>query len=318
VAISNETTHVKEDLAAKLSKLIAPAAGGEQQQLRSLEQERDALEAKLRSLPTTAEGIAERQQKARAQFGELDKRAVELLTQLNGVRASAVATRKYYHDQVEQTLPTEQRKSAQAEIDGFVQDVDTTNDGIDRLRRDLDDARGSVGVDDADMQMAAQTKAQYDDVLKRMHTLLVSVTSRLSSQDRAKAEQIESILDRARGVEQKVAAFNGRIDKMLDERLKDIQSELIDEKAHVAMYRQQLGGYTSESADVGGGIFAQSLQDVTVRFYNVVVRADVGIIDVAWALKDSSTRNDNRLVAERKRELKLLDDEFKEVLKDNP
>ena len=45
----------------------------------------------------------------------------------------------------------------------------------------------------------------------------------------------------------------------------------------------------------------------------MVVRAEVGIIDVAWALKDSSTRNTNRLVAERKRELKLLDDEFKQV-----
>ena len=111
---------------------------------------------------------------------------------------------------------------------------------------------------------------------------------------------------------------NQRIDDMLDSRLKDIQSEINDEKAHVAIYRQQLGGYTTESADVGGGIMAESLKNVTQRFYNVVVRADVGIIDVAWALKDSSTRNDNRLVAERKRELKLLDDEFKEVLKDNP
>ena len=46
------------------------------------------------------------------------------------------------------------------------------------------------------------------------------------------------------------------------------------------------------------------------------MRAEVGIIDVAWALKDSSTRNTNRLVAERKRELKLLDDEFKQVDKD--
>ena len=39
---------------------------------------------------------------------------------------------------------------------------------------------------------------------------------------------------------------------------------------------------------------------------------------VAWALKDSATRETNKLVAERKRELKLLDDEFKQVNKDQP
>jgi hypothetical protein len=60
---------------------------------------------------------------------------------------------------------------------------------------------------------------------------------------------------------------------------------------------------------------AENFKAVTQRFYNVVVRADVGIIDVAWALKDNSTRNTNRLVAERKRELKLLDDEYKDVNK---
>jgi TolA-binding protein len=317
VAISNETTQVKQQLANRMSKIISPVAGAEQES-KALEAERDAIEAKLRGLPTTPDAIAEKQAKARMQFVELDKRAVELLTQLNGVRASAVATRKYYHDEVEKTLPPAQQQAAQREIDGFINEVDSEGDTTDRLRRDIDDARGSVGVDDADMQQVAALKTQYDDVLKRMHALDVRVRSRLSSQDAAKAEQIESILDRARAVEQKLAAFNARIEEMLDVRLKDIQAELNDEKAHVAIYRQQLGGYTAESADVGGGIMAESLKAVTQRFYNVVVRADVGIIDVAWALKDSSTRNDNRLVAERKRELKLLDDEFKEVLKDQP
>jgi hypothetical protein len=150
-------------------------------------------------------------------------------------------------------------------------------------------------------------------VLRRLHDIDVRVRGQLSAGDRAKAEQIESILDRARGVEGKVGRFNGRIDEMLDVRLKDLMAEVSDEKLKIAAYREKLGGYTTESADVGGGIMAEQFKAVTTRFYNVVVRAEVGIIDVAWALKDSSTRNTNRLVAERKRELKLLDDEFKSV-----
>ena len=42
----------------------------------------------------------------------------------------------------------------------------------------------------------------------------------------------------------------------------------------------------------------------------------IGIIDVAWALKDSATRASTQLLAERKRELKLLDDEYKDVAKE--
>jgi tetratricopeptide (TPR) repeat protein len=314
VAVSNECSGVKQALAGRMSRLIAPVAGAEHE-LKGLERERDQLEQKLRTLPVTSEAIAERQKRARAQFNELDKRVVELMTVLNGVRAAGVATRKFYNDQVAKTLPAEQRARAQQEIDGFIAEVEGEGESGDRLRKEFEDAKMSIGVEDSDMQAAHQLRRQYDDVLRRLHDLDVRVRARLSAGDRSKAEQIESILDRARAVEGKVATFNGRIDKMLDTRLKDIQTEVNDEKLKVVAYRQQLGGYTVESADVGGGIMAESFRAVTQRFYNVVVRADVGIIDVAWALKDNATRSTNKLVAERKRELKLLDDEYKQVNK---
>ena len=82
------------------------------------------------------------------------------------------------------------------------------------------------------------------------------------------------------------------------------------------MLRATLGGYSTDSTDVGGGVFAESFKQVAQRFYNIVVRADVGIIDVAWALKQTKTDENSRLVREKKRELKLLDDEFKELLKE--
>jgi TolA-binding protein len=312
IAVSNEISVVKEALAGKMSRLIGNV-GGAEQELKGLEQERDALEQKLRTLPVSTEGIEKRQERARAQFNDLDKRMAELQTELNGMRAATVATKKYYEDAVKKTLPPEQQGNAQAEIDGMLAEVEGEGDASDRVRKDLDDAKMSVGVDDADMQLAQELRKKYDDVLRRLHDIDVRVRSQLSAGDRAKAEQIESILDRARGVESKVAAFNGRIDQMLDVRLKDLMTEVSDEKLKITAYREKLGGYTSESADVGGGIMAEQFKAVTTRFYNVVVRAEVGIIDVAWALKDSSTRNTNRLVAERKRELKLLDDEFKSV-----
>ena len=312
VAVSNEISVVKEALAGKMSKLIG-AIGGSEQELKGLEAERDALEKKLRTLPVDADSIEARQRRARGEFNELDKRVVELQTVLNGMRASAVATRKFYQDEVSKTLPAEQQSRAQAELDGALGEIEGEIDTSDRMRKELDDARMSVGVDDADMQLAQELRKKYDDVLRRLHDLSVRVRTQLGPNDRARAEQIESILDRAHNVEKKVAAFNGRIDQMLDVRLKDLMTEVSDEKLKIAAYRQTLGGYTTESADVGGGIMAEQFKAVTNRFYDIVVRADVGIIDVAWALKESATKNSSRLVAERKRELKLLDDEYKQV-----
>ena len=106
-----------------------------------------------------------------------------------------------------------------------------------------------------------------------------------------KAEQIESILDRAHGVRVR-RSYSLQPPHRRHARRRGSRrftTALDDEKRTVAPIAQTLGGYTDESADVGGGIMAESLKAVTQRFYNVVVRADVGIIDVAWALKDDST-----------------------------
>ncbi len=203
-------------------------------------------------------------------------------------------------------------------LDAAAGDLAELSANLDATRRDILDAASTVGVDDPEMQAVERLRAQYDDVLKRQHEANLAVRARLSGPDRQRAEQIESILERVRGVEQKLALFDQHLNAILDSRLKDIEASLAEEKVHVASYHSLLSGYTGESVDVGGNVLADSYQRVAARFYNIVVRADVGIIDVAWALKDSSTRESNRLVAERKRELKLLDDEFKEVLKEQP
>jgi tetratricopeptide (TPR) repeat protein len=206
--------------------------------------------------------------------------------------------------------------AAKTEIEGTGYDLAVADQLLSDVRKEVLDGATSIGIGDGETQKHEQVKAQYEDVLKRQHALGVDVRSRLSGGDHAKVEQIDSILDRIRAVEGKIGQFNQRIDDILDVRLKDFTTQIAEEKARMVGYRETLGGYTTESADVGGAVLAENFKAVATRFYNIVVRSDVGIIDVAWALKDSATRESNKLVAERKRELKLLDDEFKEVLKE--
>lgn len=243
-------------------------------------------------------------------------KADDLTRRLSGTRGGIDKTKERL-DKLKD-LVLQKPHEAKAELEAVAAEVEAMRAGIENVRKDILDAASSIGVDDAEMQAAAQLRAQYEQLLTKQRAVVVEAQSRLSGADRAKAEQIRSILDRARAVDGKIATLNAKIDEILDVKLKDIQVTLAEEKALVADHQQKLAAYTGESADVGGAVVAESWKAVTNRFYNIVVRADVGIIDVAWALKDAATRETNRLVAERKRELKLLDDEFKEVLKEQP
>ncbi len=317
-SISTALTEVREVLARRERTLIEPVMGAEGPQLKSISDERDAVEAQLKNLPTREESLAERQKKAKASFNELDKRSSEIQVQILGVHAQVVATQKFYHDQIEQTLPPDQQAAARQELDQWVAEMDAEQAALDAIRKEIDEATQSVGVDDGDMRAADALKARYTELVARQHTLGQSVRSRLGPSERAKAEQIESVLDRVHNVETHLGQYNHRIDGLVEEKLGPIRAAIAEEKGKVGGFKQTLTGYVGESSEVGGGVLAASMRGVAQRFYNMVVRADVGIIDVAWALKDTATKETNRLISERKRELKLLDDEFKEVLQEGP
>jgi len=308
--VSNQISDVKKVLLSKERELLAPVAGSERSELDRLAAQRQALEQKLQMMPRTSESYEERLKKARLNFDELDRRASELNVLIQNFRAERVAIEVYLK---------ETNKGA-ASMESDLAQVRSLEDDLvkqyEQLRKDIAEATQSVGIDDSQMQEEASTRKQLADVMAREHDVGSAVRARLSGESRTKVDQIESILSRAESAEKSLGDFNGKIDAQVETRLSDIKVSISEEKAHVEEYRRLLGGYETETVDVGGGITAQSFKAVADRFYQIVVRSDVGIIDVAWALKQTKTDDDARLVREEKRELKLLDDEFKEVLKE--
>ena len=72
---------------------------------------------------------------------------------------------------------------------------------------------------------------------------------------------------------------------------------------------------TSKSMDSG---LAQAMfTKVADKFYDLVVRSDVGIIDVSWGLKDQKTSAVTRLTNQKNLELKALDEDFRKVLEED-
>jgi hypothetical protein len=72
----------------------------------------------------------------------------------------------------------------------------------------------------------------------------------------------------------------------------------------------------SESQSLGGGLAFAMLGKVTDRFYDLVVQSDVGLVDVAWGLKDSRTSTVSKLINQQKMELKTVEEDFKQVLEE--
>ena len=91
--------------------------------------------------------------------------------------------------------------------------------------------------------------------------------------------------------------------------------EVVDEEtANLARYRVALGSLEGETEDVVGAITYLNFNRVHDRFYDLVLRADLGKIDVSWARREDHRLRIDALTRERARELQALDDEFRDVM----
>ena len=128
---------------------------------------------------------------------------------------------------------------------------------------------------------------------------------------------MNGVLSRADAVGRQVDEFDKRIDKQVDVRLETVKGYLASEKEELAKATTKLGEVVTESQSLGGGLAQAMFTRVADRFYDLVVRSDVGIIDVAWALKDQKTQAVTKLTNLKNLELRALDEDFKKVMEDD-
>ncbi|HJZ83997.1 MAG TPA: tetratricopeptide repeat protein [Polyangia bacterium] len=315
LTLSNVLLDARQRLAKKRRELAAPVlAPDEQRQLDQLGGERMGLEQKLAQLPTKAEGYRERAQKSRMYLEQLDQQGSELNVMIQSMNAELVAAEKYYKDtRASQRMPAAEFQKL---VDENRASIETLHQMHDQLRNDIQAAKETTGIGDELVQEEEQAKKQLKDVLGRERALIDKAETRMSPDARTKVSQISSILEHAGQIDATLQAFDAKIDQLVEERLVDIKAAIADEKGHMGDYKTKVESYAGESADVGGGITYASFHNVAKRFYDIVVHADVGMIDVAWANKQAKTDSAARIKRQEAAELKLLDDEFKEVMQE--
>jgi hypothetical protein len=99
-------------------------------------------------------------------------------------------------------------------------------------------------------------------------------------------------------------------------RLEHIRKTVLAEKVNLDDEGKGLGGLTDTSAQLIGQIAVDSFKKVEHDFYNVVLRGDVGLVDVAWSKKESHTQTIEKYAKEKDEASRILEDRFKEVLGD--
>ena len=305
------TTALRNRLARIRRKLLSIEErqhGGGGGELREVRERRRRIERLLGKMPTSPEDFVVRDDRLLSRYESLERELSRLKVELLGLEARITATHRFLEDSRRGWQGTpEAREALERELDLQKQGLETYRREIRRLAGLIEVARLQVGVGDARYRRDDRLRAEYNDLVRRERELMAAAGLR-------RDPRIEQFFGRIAALEARLDAHDRKVDGILRERVDEMTRIVDEERAKLSGYREALSTLQQEAEDVVGFVAFDNFGGVRRRFYDLVLRADVGRIDVAWARREEHRMRVDMLTRERARELQAIDDEFREVV----
>lgn len=301
LVLRNRLSLARKRLAAVDEAATARLSSAELTQVRARRRE---LESSLAAFPVDQESIDARAVAADTVYGKLAKQLNSLLVELLGMEARATATERYLDTTKRTDAPSE---TVRTELGAQRAAIADYRRRIDELSAVVATARLQVGVGDQSFVLEAALRSEHTALVGTERALLAGLGARPDT-------RLDTAFRRVAAVEAALDAHDAAVDAVVAERIREMRVVIDEERIKLDGYRARMAELEARSEDVVGGIALANYQAVRQRFYDLVMRADVGTVDVAWAVREEHRMRAEQLTRERLRVLKTLEDEYREIL----
>ena len=304
--IQDELLKLRDDLADRELQLINPSG-----ELAQLTATRKQLSQQYLAMPNAQKAASAALAQAQQGYDAIDGVAGEAEAALDSAQAMAVALRTYASDP-HTAVPDAQKASTLTELDADAKEAGAIEDELGDARREGQLGRDIAGVGDTGLGQARELRRRVTAAQSAEHRVLAGFAS--ASRDTSKSAALAALGDRATRIAEQLDQTDAQIEGMVGQGLAQARTLLAGYQTELAGIEKDLADDEAEVRDAGGQIVGASLAAVKAKFYDIVVRTDVGTVDVAWSQREDTDDDLKRLNLARSRELKQLRDEFHDIL----
>jgi tetratricopeptide (TPR) repeat protein len=305
-----------------LTDRLLDAAGGlitsdRRAELGAGRERRRALEKSLVQLPKTVEEAEARQARLRDRIASVEREASRFDTMIAGANAALDATELWverYRTQL--TGDAESRAEFADELRRQRAVVETYALQARELRQLVGEARDKLGGVALATGEAAIRERVAAALVEARRALDVPRNS-LSQDARASIERAEALVYRVLKLRDRARAVKANAARVADARAGLLRATIGAERRELGTLAGGLDGVVREAKGFVGELAFRSLRDVREQFYQLVLKADVGIVDVAWSRKRERLDKIQQLSAQKATEMQALDRDFKALLRED-
>lgn len=305
-AIQNDLVRVRSDVADQQLRLVDSSGD-----LATASASRKQLAQQYMAMGDPERSYSERVAQTRASYEQTNDDLTEVSSVIDSTQAMAVAMRTYA---MTPAVDAAMKDTVKTELDSAAHEAQSIEDELAAIHNETALGKDLAGVGDESIAAARALRAQLKTAQDNEQRLLDASAS--ASRDRAKSGTLVSLGDRATQLAASLDNTDQTLDRSVAQGLEEVKIVLAQERGNLTAYKAELGEYESESRSIGSQVLAGSFTDVKAKLYDVVVRTDVGTVDVSWSEREDTDDDLKRLNLARSRDLKQLKDEFKDVLDD--
>lgn len=313
MSLMNKVAKARSTLAEGMDD-VAGDVGGELSRVRS---ERRALQKRVGWLPVTEGDFLRRDDIGDRQWNQVSQVLQSMTLEADKLAAIVNGLKRVLKDsdQYGVTADATSRQRFKLEIEANERDLATYNKRIEEYRDAIENGRAMVGFGD-------QRYVDDDDARKRFREVfsreVAMVAAGQDSGDAVSyAKGIQSLLVRTDTDEQRLEATRGKLEKQAFEQAQSLRQKIAAEVVALETDAQNLDGLDQQTRLLVGEIAMKNFALVRDRVKNIVLRADVGIVQQAWEVREEQRLRVRNLQRERAREEQNLNDELREVLDDS-
>jgi hypothetical protein len=278
---------------------------------------RRSLEKRLAMVPVTEGDFQDRESQALRQWNSASQALQRLNLQVDSLQATVNGLRRVLHEGAQYSVVRDPQSIArfEQELAQNEHELGLYRQQMDALRRMVNAGRVQVGFGDQRFIEDGEVRRAYREALG--NEVRLAAAGAAGAKLQAYAQRITPLLQQAAEADAKVEAAIAELEKEVAKEAQGARETVQRETNAVVGYTIQLDKLDGEARRVVGEVAMRNFGFVRDRLRNIVLRADVGITEEAWEVREEQQTRVRNLQIERAREDRLLKEELNEVLDDS-
>ncbi|MFO0592271.1 MAG: tetratricopeptide repeat protein [Polyangiaceae bacterium] len=278
---------------------------------------RRALQKRLGQLPVTEGDFQERENQALKQWNGVSQALQRLNLQVDTLQATINGLRRVLREGSQSGVVRDPASVArfEQELAQNEHDLALYRQQMDALRKMITAGKLQVGFGDQRFVEDAEVRRAYREALGKEVELAAAGAGGVALADFAKKSL--TLVKQANDADDKLDAAFAELEREVQKRSQELTDIVTRETRNMVNYSVRLEALDKEARGVVGEVAKRNFGLVRDRLKNIVLRADVGITEEAWEVREEQLTRVRSLRVEKSREQKLLNDELNEVLDDS-